>query len=205
MTTGETVRSAGISPRESGYDRLDFEQLFGNRNSVVLEIGSGKGRFLLNSAAARPDHNFVGIESSLHYYRVIVRRLERAGLSNVRIINHDAFLVLRRMIPDRAVAEVHVYFPDPWPRPRERKRRLIREETLAEIWRVLVPGGFGLYVTDHAEYFERSKPLLARYFEVESREVGSGEPRTNYEAKYRQQGRPIYELRFRKGSAPRGA
>ena len=205
MTSMETTWRAGISPRESGYDRLDFEEVFGNSNPVVLEIGSGKGRFLLNSAAARPGLNFVGIEKSLHYYRVIVRRLERAGLLNARIINHDAFLVLSRMIPDTSIAEVHVYFPDPWPRPRERKRRLIREETLAEIRRVLVPGGFGLYVTDHAEYFEKSKPLLLEFFEVKWREVGSGEPRTNYEAKYRQQGRPIYELRFRKASAARRA
>lgn len=190
--------TSGISPRESGYGRLDFEQVFGNTHPVILEIGSGKGRFLLNSAATRPDRNFVGIERSLHYYRVIVRRLERAGHGNARIINHDAFPVLSRMIPDNSISEVHIYFPDPWPRPRERKRRLVHEETLEEIWRVLVPGGFGFYVTDHAEYFEKSKPLLARFFEVEWGEVESGQPRTNYEAKYREQGRPIYELRFRK-------
>lgn len=188
----------GISPRQSGLELLDFRELFGNSNPVVLEIGSGKGRFLLNSAATRPDRNFIGIEKSLHYHRVIVHRAERAGLSNVRVINHDAFAVLSRMLPSGSVTEIHIYFPDPWPRPRERKRRLIREEVLEQLERVLSPTGFGVYVTDYAEYFEKSVPLLSEVFAVEAGQVRDGDPRTNYEAKYRQQGRPIYQLTFRK-------
>ena len=195
--TGDLV---GISPRETGFERLDFPRLFGNSNPVVLEIGSGKGRFLLSSAAARPDHNFIGIEKSLHYYRVIVRRSERAHLRNVRVINHDAFLILSRMIPDGSITEVHIYFPDPWPRPRERKRRLVREEVLEQLNRVMKPNAFGYYVTDHREYFEKSIPLFGQHFEVEGGEITAGEPRTNYEAKYRLEGRPIYQLLFRKRS-----
>ena len=194
----ETLDSIGISPRLSGLELFDLRELFGNSNPVVLEIGSGKGRFLLNSAAARPDVNFIGIEKSLHYHRVIVHRAERAGLSNVRVINHDAFAVLSRMLPSGSMSEIHIYFPDPWPRPRERKRRLIREEVLEQIERVLSRTGFGIYVTDYAEYFEKSVPLLSAVFSVEAGEVRAGDPRTNYEAKYRREGRPIYQATFRK-------
>jgi tRNA (guanine-N7-)-methyltransferase len=186
-----------INPRDSGFVRLDLVQLFGNDHPVVVEIGSGKGRFLISSANQRPETNFIGIEKSLHYHRVIRDRVRKRGLTNVRLVNHDAFLVLRDMIPDASLAEVHIYFPDPWPRKKEQKRRMIRPEVLQEIRRVLVDGGEGIYVTDHQEYFEAAAPLLPRFFRTETRVPGPDDPpRTNYEAKYRAEGRAIYEARF---------
>jgi len=186
-----------INPRETGFTRLDLRQLFGNEHPVVLEVGSGKGRFLISSAAEQPETNFIGVEKSLHYHRVIRERIGKRMLKNVRIVNHDAFLVLRDMIPDTSLREVHIYFPDPWPRKKEKKRRIIRPEVLQEIRRVLVDGGSGIYVTDHREYFEAASPLLPEFFETELRVPGpDDQPRTNYEAKYRAEGRPIYEARF---------
>jgi tRNA (guanine-N7-)-methyltransferase len=192
--------SLAINPRETGFLSLDLQSEFGNSNPVVLEIGSGKGRFLISSAAEQPDRNFIGIEKSLHYYRVIHDRATKRSLTNVRLINHDAFLVLQKMIPDASIAELHVYFPDPWPRKREQKRRVIRPEALAEMRRVLIPGGAGIYVTDHREYFDIAAPLISQFFRSETRIPGpSDPPRTNYEAKYRAEGREIYEVRFWKG------
>lgn len=189
-----------INPRESGFISLDFAQLFGNSNPVILEIGSGKGRFLIASATEEPERNFVGIEKSLHYYRVIRDRVLKRNLTNIRLINHDAFLVMQKMFADESVAEVHIYFPDPWPRKREQKRRIIRPEVLTEIRRVLVAGGSGIYVTDHRSYFEAAAPVIASFFRSETRIPGPDDPpRTNYEAKYRAEGREIYEVRFWKG------
>ena len=186
-----------INPRETGFVRLDFAKLFGNTNPVILEIGSGKGRFLISTATERPDVNVIGIEKSLHYHRVIAERVNKRHLTNVRLINHDAFLVLQKMVADASIAEVHVYFPDPWPRPKEQKRRIIREEVLAEFRRVLVDGGNGIYVTDHKQYFEKAAPLIEQAFRAERRVPGPDDPpRTNYEAKYRAEGRAIYEVRF---------
>jgi tRNA (guanine-N7-)-methyltransferase len=186
-----------INPRDTGFVRLDVPQLFGNDHPVVLEVGSGKGRFLISSAMERPDANFIGIEKSLHYHRVIRERIRKRALTNVRLINHDAFLVLRDMLPDASITEIHIYFPDPWPRKKEQKRRIIRPQVLTEIRRVLVDGGSGIYVTDHQEYFETASPLLPEFFRTEIRVPGPDDPpRTNYEAKYRAEGRPIYEARF---------
>lgn len=186
-----------INPREAGFVRLDFAQLFGNANRVVIEIGSGKGRFLVATATERPDLNLIGIEKSLHYHRVIRERIEKRGLTNVRLVNHDAFLVLQKMVPDASVAEVHIYFPDPWPRPKEQKRRIIRADVLAEIQRVLIDGGSGIYVTDHKQYFDKAAPLIEQFFRAERKIPGPDDPpRTNYEAKYRAEGRSIYEVRF---------
>jgi tRNA (guanine-N7-)-methyltransferase len=191
-----------INPRETGFVPLDFSQLFGNHNPVTLEIGSGKGRFLISSAAERPELNFVGIEKSLHYHRVIVERVRKRHLTNVRLINHDAFPVMQKMFADASIAEVHIYFPDPWPRRREQKRRIIRPDVLAEIRRVLVDGGQGIYVTDHREYFDHAAPLIGEFFRSEARIPGPDDPpRTNYEAKYRAEGRAIYEVRFWKNPA----
>jgi tRNA (guanine-N7-)-methyltransferase len=193
-----------INPRESGFIRLDFEELFGNRNPVIVEIGSGKGRFVITSAMEQPDVNYVAIEKSLHYYRVIRERVEKRGLRNVRLINHDAFLVLQKMVPDHSISEIHIYFPDPWPKRREQKRRIIRPEVLSEIRRVLVEGGEGIYVTDHREYFEIAAPLIGQFFRTEIRVPGPDDPpRTNYEAKYRAEGREIYEVRFWKDEGRR--
>ena len=111
-----------INPRETGFIPLDFRELFGNDNPVILEIGSGKGRFLIASATEQPERNFIGIEKSLHYHRVIRDRVLKRNLANVRLINHDAFLVMQKMFAGASVAEVHIYFPDPWPRKREQKR-----------------------------------------------------------------------------------
>lgn len=186
-----------INPRDTGFVRLDLQEVFGNGHPVVLEIGSGKGRFLISSATEQPDTNFIGIEKSLHYHRLIRERVRKRSLKNVRLVNHDAFLVLRDMIPDTSLREVHIYFPDPWPRKKEQKRRIIRPEVLHELRRVLVDGGSGIYVTDHKEYFEAAAPLLPEFFRTETRVPGPDDPpRTNYEAKYRAEGRPIYEARF---------
>jgi tRNA (guanine-N7-)-methyltransferase len=194
-----------INPRETGFVRLDFASLFGNTHPVVLEIGSGKGRFLIGTATERPDLNLVGVEKSLHYHRLIRERVVKRGLANVRLINHDAFLVLQKMVPDASIAEVHIYFPDPWPRPKEQKRRIVRPEVLREIRRVLVDGGSGIYVTDHRQYFEKAAPLIEQVFRAERRmwvpppsavATSDDPPRTNYEAKYRAEGREIFEVKF---------
>jgi len=186
-----------INPRETGFVRLDPHLIFDNFNPLIVEIGSGKGRFLIGTATERPDVNLIGIEKSLHYHRLIRDRVAKRSLTNVRLINHDAFLVMRDMLPAASVSEMHIYFPDPWPRKREQKRRIIRPEVLCEIKRVLIPGAPGIYVTDHKEYYEVAAPRIAEVFRSEAREPGPDDPpRTNYEAKYRAEGRAIYEVRF---------
>ncbi len=190
----------GINPRESGIRMCDFVEIFGNANPVVLEVGSGKGRWLIESAGTRPDVNFLGIEKSLHYYRVIRKRLERHALPNARIVNYDAVKVLKDMIPSESLSEVHIYFPDPWPRRRERKRRMIREDVMREMVRVMAPDAHGVYVTDHREYFEKAVEVLRAFFETDVVDALASPSRTNYEAKYREAGRPIYEAQFRRRS-----
>ena len=188
----------GINPRDRGFISLDSATEFGNDQPLAIEIGSGKGTFLIESATRHPSINWIGIEKSLHYYRVIVERLEKRRLTNARIVNFDAEAVMQRMLPDESVSQVHIYFPDPWPRKREKKRRIAREPKLKSLARIMTRDARGIFVTDHQEYFESAVPEFEKVFSVEAIEVTEGEPRTNYEAKYREQGRPIYEIRFRR-------
>ena len=176
---------------------FDFPSLFGNVKPVEIEIGTGKGRFLLVQAAARPEVNFLGVEWSLKYLRVTKDRAERRGLRNVRLFRADARHVLQALIPDSSIARVHVYCPDPWPKKRHRKRRLFLPATLAHIERILVPGGYLDLSTDVREYFEEIREMardsaVLREAEDPLFPPASAEGRTSYEAKYLAAGRPIH-------------
>ena len=176
---------------------FDFEDLFGNPRPVEMEIGIGKGRFLLAQAEARPDVNFLGIEWSLKYLRVARDRARRRGLRNLRLFRADARHVLAALVPDRSLARVHVYCPDPWPKKRHRKRRLFTEETAVHLGRVLQDGGYLDLSTDVGEYFEEITAVVPLHSGL-SRAVDPLFPedcadgRTSYEAKYVQAGRAIH-------------
>lgn len=180
---------------------FDFEALFGNRRPVEMEIGIGKGRFLLAQAEARPQVNFLGIEWSLKYLRVARDRARRRGLRNVRLFRADARHVLAVLVPDRSLARVHVYCPDPWPKKRHRKRRLFTEESAAHLGRVLLDGGYLDLSTDVREYFDEITQVVPAHSGL-ARAVDPlfpedcPEGRTSYEAKYVQAGRTIHRASY---------
>jgi len=180
---------------------FDFAALFGNAGPVEVEIGTGKGRFLLAQAAARPDVNFLGIEWSLKYLRVTKDRAARAGLANVRLFRADARHVLQALLPDRSVVRLHVYCPDPWPKKRHHKRRVFSHATLEQMARVLVPGGFLDLSTDVRGYFDEIREMARTVPALQ--ETGdplfhASEPggRTSYEAKYLGAGRVIHRASY---------
>src|SRR5688572_31646597 len=134
---------------------LDWRQVFGNGHPVEMEIGSGKGTFLTDQAKARPDVNFFGVEWANWFFRYASDRLRRNGCANARMVRAEANYFLTEFVPDRSLSVLHVYFPDPWPKKRHHKRRLIQEPFVRQAERVLVPDGGRLQVvTDHKDYFE---------------------------------------------------
>lgn len=119
-----------------------------------LEIGSGKGGFLLAQARAHPETNLLGIECEGEFYGYAADRVRRAGLTNVRMLHADATEFVRWRVPDGIVSVIHLYFSDPWPKKRHYKRRVIQDRFLQEAHRVLVRGGELRVVTDHDELWE---------------------------------------------------
>ncbi len=198
MRVLEPSSSHGINPRDRGLQPFDNRDEFGNDNPLILEIGSGKGRFLVTEALEHPDRNYVGIEMALQYFRIVKESLERRQIPNARVINFDAKQVVSRMFRDGSVKEIHIYFPDPWPKKKTKKRRFIQDDVLEQLVRIMDPEGEGIFVTDHRGYFEDAVPVFDRWFATEAGEVTETPPRTNYEAKYREEGRPIFEIRFRR-------
>lgn len=183
---------------------IAFGELFGSPGPVEIEIGSGKGTFLLEQARAYPESNYLGIEWANKYYRYAVDRLGRWGLGNVRLIRTDAAGFIREHIPDGSVRVFHVYYPDPWPKKRHHKRRFVCGENLAELLRCLEPGGRIQLATDHEDYFRQMREVIDAAVaagQVEEtafiRAAGAGEGETvgtNYERKYIPQGREVHTL-----------
>ncbi len=186
--------------------RLDLRAVFGNDRPVEIEVGFGKGLFLLTAAQARPDMNFLGVEIERKYQLFTATRIAKRGLGNVRLVRADARHFLRDCVADQGVDAVHVYFPDPWWKKRHHKRRVFTPEFAAECRRVLRPGGRLHVATDVEEYFEIITGLVAQLPDLarlpdapQEMPVSDQDYRTNFERKSAQQGRPmyraVYELR----------
>ena len=164
---------------------------------LEIEIGFGKGRYLLSRAAEAPERAFLGIESATKYYRLASRRAQRRGSENVVTICGEAlFLISCCLEPGRAEA-VHVYFPDPWPKLRHQRRRLFEPENVDLVLSLLRPGGRLYFATDHSEYGAIVSDLLEGHPDLDVVSLAGPwpeGPRTNYEAKYVVEGRPIRRL-----------
>ena len=182
---------------------IDWTALFGNAHPVEIEVGFGKGMFLLAAAPAHPDVNYFGIEIVRKYALYAATRFAIRNLPNVKVACTDARALLRDRIPERSVQTVHVFFPDPWWKKRHHKRRLFTEEFVASVERMLVPGGRFHVVTDVEEYFGVMQGIVAQFPTFEALPPpDANEPShdldylTNFERKFRKEGRPIYRAAF---------
>ena len=183
--------------------KIRWADIFGNEHPVELEIGAGKGTFLLAIAQALPEHNYVGLEWAKAYAEFAADRLRRHAAANARIVHGEATWWVRCHIPDGSLAAVHVYFPDPWPKTRHHKRRLIQLPFLKEVQRILLPGGKLRLVTDHADYFAHMRQVLAAQADLRVIPFDSPVPLkadapagsivgTNFERKYIAEGRSFH-------------
>ncbi|MDP9121966.1 MAG: tRNA (guanine-N(7)-)-methyltransferase [Acidobacteriota bacterium] len=176
---------------------LPLDRLIPGRQMWEVEIGFGKGRYLLRRCLESRERGFAGIELVAEYHRLFVGRARRRGAANWVAVRGEALYLLAAVLPRGFAAAVHVYFPDPWPKSRHHKRRLFDPETVDLVLGLLAPGGRLFFATDFLDYGELVLALLASCpgLAVTRREAPwSDGPRTNYEAKYMAMGRPILRL-----------
>lgn len=192
-----------LLPVDPECGRLNLADIFGNTRPVELEIGTGKGTFLLERARQRPEVNFLGIEYAKAYGLYAADRFRRHSLKNTRMICADATNVVAKALAEASIFRVHIYFPDPWPKRRHHRRRLIQPGFIQQVLRILQPGGQLLIKTDHRGYFSwmrgvlNDTPGLARtQFPKVVDSQRPGKVGTNFERKYTLEGRNFYRMAF---------
>jgi len=187
---------------------FDPAAVFDRHGPLEVEVGSGKGLFLRNAAAANPEVLFLGIELAHKYARYAAAQLAKRGLANAAVIDGDALAFFSQWLSDRSARAVHVYFPDPWWKKRHRKRRVMNEGFLANVERVLAPGGALHFWTDVEEYFQSTCELIAQrtallgpFPVAEAPADHDLDYRTHFERRMRQHNEAVFRAEYRKAAS----
>jgi tRNA (guanine-N7-)-methyltransferase len=182
---------------------LDFAAVFGRVAPTVLEIGFGMGDATAQIASALPGTDFIGIEVHAPGVGALLKRIGELGLSNLRLVQHDAVEVLDAMIPPQSLAGVHLYFPDPWHKKRHHKRRLVQPAFVQQLATRLAPGGYLHCATDWQPYAQQMLQVLS----AEAALLNTAEayaprppwrPQTKFEARGLKLGHGVWDLLFRR-------
>ncbi len=178
---------------------ISWTESFNRKAPLVLEIGSGMGETTIGIADAHPEADFVAVEVHGPGVGSLLNAIEKNRLTNVRVIRHDAVEVLEHMIPDGALAAIHLFFPDPWPKKRHHKRRLVQPEFAALAARKLAPGGALHAATDLPDYAEQIEQVLMKEPLLEAaKSAFATRPVTKFESRGRRLGHPVRDLVFRR-------
>jgi tRNA (guanine-N7-)-methyltransferase len=208
LTTAQRRALSDLMPRfgiDDVQGPLDLAAVFGRAAPRVLDIGFGDGEALLTAAANHPQIDYLGIEVHEPGIGHLLLLLEKAAVTNVRIIARDAADVVPELLPDASFRCVNLFFPDPWPKKRHHKRRLLQAPFLTELVRVLDAEGLFHLATDCAGYAEHSRELLGACSALESvpHVILGGDPfafrpPTKFERRGRRLGHDVYDLYYRK-------
>ncbi len=155
QTTSTADSPSVIYKLPSILERLDLGELFARNQPLEIELGSGDGTFLVEYARRYPEHNFIGVERLLGRIRKMDRKGRRAGLTNLRGIRIESSYFLEYLLPLHSAVALHVYFPDPWPKRKHRRHRLVNDRFAGLAHQALVPGGIVCLRTDDPNYFEQ--------------------------------------------------
>ncbi len=184
---------------------LTWQEIAGKHDNVELEIGSGKGLFLLAATVERPENFFVGIELAAKFANGAAHRLAKKNLANVSMLRGDAQRLLCDVVPNESLIRVHVYFPDPWWRNKHKKRRVLNEQAIHDIQRVLKPNGELHFWTDVLDYYEHIcgqvmdlTALAGPRFVQQRAAAHAMDYTTHFERRARTHGQPVYRAIFAK-------
>lgn len=180
------------------FSRLEIAEVFHNQAPVEVDLGCGDGSFLLEMAQQHPDRNFLGIERLLGRVRKVCKRAERLGLTNVKVLRLEAKYSVEWLLPQNSISRLHLLFPDPWPKAKHHKRRLVQQPFLNALDQLLIPGGEFLFKTDHEEYYEWALEEVSTYSGLQLQEWADDSffyAETDFERQWTEEGRSTHRLR----------
>ena len=206
------VNSISPKPPRLEQRRIDrtfagtVADLFPSRQPLEIEIGAGKGRFLLHRAQAHPERNFFGVDYRWRFLKEGVLRAEQRGLSNLIFLKTEAEEIIPHLVPPASIDVFHIYFPDPWHKKKHHKRRLLTPEFFKLLHDSLVPGGLLELATDNFHYMiafktalvEAGDTLWSNARETRNERILDPGIQTHFEAKYTRAGRDLYYMELRK-------
>jgi tRNA (guanine-N7-)-methyltransferase len=206
MRNNLTVSSAAASVEfvpENYLTPLDLDLVFERSAPVEIDLGCGDGAFVTALARQNPEHNFLGIERLIGRVRSTCRKAARENLSNLRVLRVEIAYAVRYLVPTESAAMFYLLFPDPWPKTRHHRRRIVTAEFLESIWNALVPGGILQIATDEADYFEQITRLCAVVpgFAAVDPSLDVAHPVSTFGERFREAGVKTYLLELRKSGS----
>ncbi|MEM6885382.1 MAG: tRNA (guanosine(46)-N7)-methyltransferase TrmB [Verrucomicrobiota bacterium] len=190
----QSLRDSAWLPTSQILECYNFFEIFGNDHPVELELGSGDGGFILGRAKQYPERNFLAVERLLGRSRKIANRIMREGYDNLKVLRLESSYVVERLCPKHSLDLIHIMFPDPWPKKRHHKRRLIQPQFLTMMRQALIPGGTVRFSTDHSEYFEWATEIWNAAPEWNDIDLWNYESDsiTEFQQQWEAQGKPTY-------------
>ena len=180
------------------FRKLERSEICRDGRALEVDLGCGDGSFLMEMAREYGDRDFLGVERLLGRVRKVCKKITRRGLANARVLRLDSRYVVEWLLPEASVTRLHLLCPDPWPKVRHHRRRLMQVDFLDAVWRTLVPGGEFLFMTDHQEYFEWAGAKMREFgkFEIlEWEEETFFYPKTDFQVQWEGEGKRMWRLR----------
>ncbi len=183
------------------FQTLDPAEITRDGRPLEIDLGCGDGSFLISMAQNHHDRDFIGVERLLGRVKKVCKKIIRNELDNARVLRLDSQYVVEWLLPKESVSRIHLLCPDPWPKAKHHRRRLIQLEFLEAAKRGLIPGGEFLFMTDHEEYFEWAQEMVAEFggFEIlEWNEDSFFYPKTDFQVQWEAEGKSMHRLRCKK-------
>lgn len=183
------------------FQRLDQDAIVREDRPLEVDLGCGDGSFLMDMAGHYPERDFLGVERLLGRVRKVCKKLTRRDLTNCRVLRLESRYTVEWLLPQASISRLHLLCPDPWPKFKHHRRRLVQQEFLQAVWDALIPGGEFLFMTDHEEYFiwaEEKVAAFGKFERLEWEENTFFYPKTDFQIQWEGEGKKMHRLRGRK-------
>lgn len=185
------------------FRRLEREEICAAGRPLEVDLGCGDGSFLMDMAEHHPEREFLGVERLLGRVRKVCRKATRRRLDHCRVLRLESRYVVEWLLPEEGVSRLHLLCPDPWPKARHHRRRVVQVDFLGAVKRVLEPGGEFLFMTDHEDYFLWAEEKVAEFSGFERLPWDEDTffyPKTDFQELWEGEGKSMWRLRCRKSS-----